>query len=183
LSKIVITDDYDKAIKELNADEVILTDELKIDEVRKIKTMAYIATKNKKTILIAAKKYRIEAQNALLKLLEEPPKNIEFILLSPSKYSLLDTVKSRLSLEKRIYNTLNESKYDFSNINNEFILEIIKEDLSSEEIKSMVYKILKQKSLNEEQMKILTDALKMLELNIDKEAIKALIMLAIKERT
>lgn len=40
-----------------------------------------------------------EAQNALLKVLEEPPLNIIFILISTSKSSLLPTIISRLPLK------------------------------------------------------------------------------------
>ena len=40
----------------------------------------------------------VEAQNALLKLLEEPPVYAHFFLIIPSAHLLLPTVKSRLSM-------------------------------------------------------------------------------------
>ena len=182
MSKIIITDDFDEALKEINYNEIIKTDELKVEDVAIIRNLAYIAQKNKKIILIAAEKYSLISQNALLKLLEEPPKNIEFILLAKSKYSLIDTIKSRLFIETKIYNKTPECEIDIKNITNDKILELLKDDLNIEEIKALIYKILKEKELNEEELKILTDAIKMLELNIDKKAILALIMLALKER-
>lgn len=182
MNKIIITDDYKKVIEEINPDEVIETDELKIDDVRLIKEKAYINEDEKKIILIASNKYLTTSQNALLKLLEEPPKNIEFILLAKSKYSLLDTIKSRLIIEKRIFNKLENSTIDISKITDEKILELLKKDLEVNEIKALIYKILKEKELNEEQMEILTKAIKMLELNIDKKAVLSLIMLSLKER-
>jgi len=182
LNKIIITDDYKKVIEEINPDEVIETDELKIDDVRLIKEKAYINEDEKKIILIASNKYLTTSQNALLKLLEEPPKNIEFILLAKSKYSLLDTIKSRLIIEKRIFNKLENSTIDISKITDEKILELLKKDLEVNEIKALIYKILKEKELNEKQMEILTKAIKMLELNIDKKAVLSLIMLSLKER-
>ena len=138
--------------------------------------------KKKKTILIAAEKYSVVSQNALLKLLEEPPKNIDFILLAKSKYALLDTIKSRLIMESKKYNKEIKSEIDISSLTNDKILEILKDDLDTAEIKALIYKILKEKNLNEEQMEILSNAIKMIELNIDKKAVVALIMLSIKER-
>ncbi len=182
MSKIIITDDFEKTINEIKPDETIIVDELKVENVGEIREKAYIAEKNKKTILIAAKKYNVISQNALLKLLEEPPKNIEFILLANSKYSLLDTIKSRLIIEKKFFNTSLTSDIDITKITNDKILDILQMDLEKDEIKALIYKILKEKELNEEQMEILSNAIKMLELNIDKKAVISLIMLSIKEK-
>jgi DNA polymerase-3 subunit delta' len=182
LSRIILTDDFEKAVKELNPDEVVYEKELKVEHVKKIRDIAYVAEKRKKLILIAAEKYSVVSQNALLKLLEEPPANIDFVLLAKSKYGLLDTVKSRLIIQKRFYNLTNESDIDISSITNEKILEVLQKNLDTDEVKALIYKILKEKKLNEEQMKILTDAIKMVELNIDKNAVLSLIFLAIKER-
>lgn len=49
-----------------------------------------------------------QAQNALLKVLEEPPKNVVFILLVPSKTMLLDTIISRCVLLSA-FNTKSEN--------------------------------------------------------------------------
>jgi DNA polymerase-3 subunit delta' len=52
-----------------------------------------------------------QAQNALLKVLEEPPKNVIFILLVPSKTLLLDTIISRCVLLSMLDLKLNEDEY------------------------------------------------------------------------
>ena len=182
MSKIIITDDFDRVIEEIKPHETIRTDELKVDDVKIIKDLAYIAEKSRKIILIAAEKYSVVSQNALLKLLEEPPKNIDFVLLAKSKYALLDTIKSRLIMQSKIYNKKIQSDIDISSITNDKILEILRQDLDNSEIKALIYKILKEKSLNEEQMEILSNAIKMIELNIDKKAVTAMIMLSIKEK-
>lgn len=44
--------------------------------------------------------YRIEAQNALLKVFEEPPNGVCFVLVTPSKNILLPTICSRFIIEK-----------------------------------------------------------------------------------
>ncbi len=64
----------------------------------------------------------MEAQNALLKILEEPPSNIVFILVTPSKTALLPTIRSRLPLEElssvyeRVHSGLNLKKLDLNAI-------------------------------------------------------------------
>ena len=58
---------------------------------------AYIATSEKKYIFLCGTTFRKEAQNSLLKILEEPPRNVVFIIITNSKSSLLPTIYSRLS--------------------------------------------------------------------------------------
>ncbi len=70
---------------------------LKIDEVRKIILMSIEAPYNseKKIFIInGVESIRKESSNALLKIIEEPPKNVYFILLSRS-LNILPTIKSR----------------------------------------------------------------------------------------
>jgi len=178
LSKAIITNDIDRYLNNITAYEVIRKDELKVEDIAFIKQKAYIADKNKRLIVIAAEKFNIYAQNALLKLIEEPPKNIDFLIVTNSKYSLLDTILSRVFIEKVIYQK--ENKENLKAITNEYILEILESKKEKQEIKEFLYDIVKAKALNEEQMEIITKSIKMLELNIDKEAILALIMLSLK---
>ena len=74
-------------------------DEFKVDDAKMVMREAYIAEENIKHLIIVATSYRIEAQNALLKLLEEPPRNIIFILIAKSKTALLPTIRSRMKIE------------------------------------------------------------------------------------
>ena len=57
---------------------------------------AYIATESTKYIILCGSSFTIEAQNSLLKILEEPPKNIIFIMITNSKSGILKTIFSRL---------------------------------------------------------------------------------------
>lgn len=69
-----------------------------IDAVREIKATAYIAPNDldiKCYIIQDADTMTVQAQNALLKLFEEPPPGVYFILLCTSSASLLPTVRSR----------------------------------------------------------------------------------------
>lgn len=75
-------------------------DEFLLDDAKELVKEAYIAESKHKYLIVCAKGYRIEAQNALLKILEEPPRNIVFILCAPSKTAFLPTIRSRLRIEE-----------------------------------------------------------------------------------
>ncbi len=57
---------------------------------------AYIASERIKYILFCGETFTVEAQNSLLKILEEPPKNVIFIMITNSKSGILKTIFSRL---------------------------------------------------------------------------------------
>lgn len=73
----------------------------KIALVRELKDDAYIIpneARSKVYILKAADKMNVQAQNALLKLIEEPPQYARFILECESSSAMLATVMSRVTL-------------------------------------------------------------------------------------
>lgn len=74
-----------------------------IDEVRALSYEAYLTpmSNEKRTFVIAYAQLTIEAQNALLKLLEEPPKTAHFYIIVDREELLLPTVRSRLALLAR----------------------------------------------------------------------------------
>ena len=70
----------------------------KIDTVRSIRESAFvypIEAKRKVNILLDCDKMSEQSQNALLKILEEPPKFMIFILVCQNALGLLTTVRSR----------------------------------------------------------------------------------------
>ena len=73
-------------------------DDFKIEDAKEVIAEAYKSEENTKTLILGAKSFTVPAQNALLKILEEPPKNIVFVLLAPNKSTFLPTVRSRMSL-------------------------------------------------------------------------------------
>lgn len=120
ISKIIITDDFDgiraELLKQFHPSSLRfipkeVASEFLIDDAKAVEKESYIAETSEKIIVLMANSFRIEAQNFLLKLLEEPPKNIKFLIVIPSKNLLLPTIKSRLICEKRnkikAKNTLN----------------------------------------------------------------------------
>lgn len=107
---------------------LFIKDEFLIDDAKEVINESYISSEDKKYILICAQRINIYAQNRLLKILEEPPKNIVFIIITESKSSLLPTIRSRLPIfiqkEKR------EKKLDIQklgNFDNNAIYEFLKE--------------------------------------------------------
>jgi DNA polymerase-3 subunit delta' len=73
-------------------------DDFKIEDAKEVIAEAYKSEENTKTLILGAKSFTIPAQNALLKILEEPPRNIVFVLMAPNKSTFLPTVRSRLNL-------------------------------------------------------------------------------------
>lgn len=69
-----------------------------VDKIRNIQSDVYIASNeqiNKIYIIEEAHLMTLQAQNAFLTTLEEPPKNVIFLLLSENNEQLLETIKSR----------------------------------------------------------------------------------------
>jgi len=73
--------------------------EFQIAHAHKAIKEAYIATNEQKYIILCGDSFRIEAQNTLLKVLEEPPRNIIFLIITISKSSILPTILSRVQLK------------------------------------------------------------------------------------
>ncbi len=74
-----------------------------LEDAKNVVKEAYIAENEKKIIILGAKTYNIYAQNSLLKILEEPPRNIIFILVSETKNVFLPTIRSRLLVKELEY--------------------------------------------------------------------------------
>ncbi len=69
-----------------------------VEDVKSAIEKAYLASQGKTIIVLAADQFSEVVQNRLLKVIEEPPPNKEFILLFPSKAMVLPTIRSRLPI-------------------------------------------------------------------------------------
>lgn len=86
---------------------------------------------DKKVIIIHdGNKMTVQAQNALLKTIEEPPKGVFIILLCESLELILDTIKSRCQIYKLTPLTKDEVKL--------YIERLGTEDYSNEEVKAAI---------------------------------------------
>jgi len=103
-SRIIITDQVEEELEKVKQSlypaRVVpfYKDDFLIDDARDAMREAYIAEAKVKTIILAGKTFNEASQNSLLKVLEEPPRNIVFVIIAESKSSLLPTVRSRLPL-------------------------------------------------------------------------------------
>lgn len=70
----------------------------RVEDAKVVIEKAYMASKEKTIIILAAETFSPLIQNKLLKVIEEPPKNKEFILITERKSTVLDTIKSRLPI-------------------------------------------------------------------------------------
>jgi len=164
------------------------SDEFKVDDAKMVMREAYIAEESTKHLIIVAPTYRIEAQNALLKLLEEPPRNIVFIIIAKSKTALLPTIRSRMQIETLdfkkdpfvleidiakmelgdIFNFLKKNKNISKTVLKETIEEILKTSLVSVKIK-----------LLESELALFNKSLVLAELNTRPQTILSTILLMI----
>lgn len=97
---------------------------LSVEQIRDLRADAFVkphSASSRVFIIEEAHRMNPQAQNALLKVLEEPPKSVIFILLVPSKTMLLDTIISRcvllsLSQSNRDDNTFIDAANQFIDI-------------------------------------------------------------------
>lgn len=78
----------------------VLSDAFGIDDARSLTKQAYIRPVEQacRTCVVVFKTATTEAQNALLKLLEDPPATTRFIVIASRKEVLIPTLQSRLQL-------------------------------------------------------------------------------------
>lgn len=181
-SSILIVNDIETTINELipkyplHSTRIIKNEEkeeFQIAQATQAIKEAYIASNEKKYIFLCGTTFRKEAQNSLLKILEEPPRNVVFIIITNSKTSLLPTIYSRLPykyLKKSLIkqeSTLNLNKLDLKDIYN-FLKE--NQKISKQEAKDIVESLLLKANnqkikLSQKKLDFFSKAIKLLELN------------------
>jgi len=102
----------------------------KIQDIRKLKLWLQkkAFSKNPRAVLIfEAENLNLQSQNALLKILEEPPQNTYIILITFHPRSLLETIRSRcqtVSLEKSLIKSkIDKKQKTLEKLNEENILQ------------------------------------------------------------
>ena len=138
ISQIIITNNFDEAIKKLKEVAKDCQFELFIKEnsnflvsdVNEVISKAYLTSEKKVFFILATEVFSEIVQNRLLKIIEEPPKNKEFVLLTPNKSALLPTITSRLPLIELFFNNSNSFsiELDINNLNLHEVYEFIKKN-------------------------------------------------------
>ena len=181
-SYILVVDDIDESLEEIlknypkHSIRVIKNeekDEFQLLQAQTAIKEAYIASSEKKYLFLCGSSFRVEAQNSLLKILEEPPTNIVFIILTTLKSSLLPTIYSRLPFKVlKKFNQEIESSFDFRKLDLKDIYSFLKENQrvskneAKEFLESFLVKIKNQNiKLDEKELELFSSSIKLLELN------------------
>jgi DNA polymerase-3 subunit delta' len=105
VSQVIITSDIEGTIAKLEESKtterfvkIIKEDTFLVEDAKLAIEKAYMASEETTVILLAAKTFSPVVQNKLLKVIEEPPPRKEFIILTQSKATILDTIRSRLPI-------------------------------------------------------------------------------------
>ncbi len=163
-------------------------DEFKVDDAKEVIKEAYIAEQSLKYLIISALNYNIYAQNSLLKLLEEPPRNIVFILIVRSKTALLPTIRSRLKVEiLKSYKEPYVLGLNLANLNLDEIFIFLKKhkNISKDELQEIIQALLKelstikQISLNSSELDMFDKSLELAKLNSRPQNILSYLLLMI----
>ena len=184
-SGIIITHQADAILNELEAkrtnelftvirseDDKGKAKEFLVEHAQEAIHKAYIASENLNYIILVAPRFSDVSQNRLLKILEEPPRNKAFIIITESKSALLDTIQSRMPIT-----VLNEKReeemfsLDVDNLNLTKVYAFVQEHsrISSVDCKVLVEKIslYAMKSgkynLDEQTLKVFSDCIKALD--------------------
>ena len=192
---IIISDDIEaegvrleEELKPFRVVKFIVIDEtFKLEHAKAVLEESYISEAQTKYIVLGASDLSDVAQNSLLKLLEEPPRNIEFIIISPTKSNLLSTVRSRLPILKInnhhiAYNLeLNLAKLDYKDVFS-FLKENVR--VKKEEAKELVQALFHRATvvdmliLSPSQLDNFDKAYRLLSLNSRPQSVLAMLLMS-----
>ncbi len=175
--------------EELRPNRVVLfiRDDFKIEDAKAVVSEAYISESQTKYIILAAQSFNSVSQNSLLKVLEEPPRNIEFIIISPTKSNLLPTVRSRMPLLKGIrVNKIDSIDLNLARINYAEVFSFLKENArvkksdAKELVEAIYYRatVIDMLILSAQQLENFDKAYRLLELNSRPQSVLCMILMS-----
>jgi len=184
-----IEEEMNRLKNELKPHRVVkfFEENFKIEHAKLVTAEAYISESQTKYIVIGATAFTDVAQNSLLKLLEEPPHNIEFILISPTKSNLLPTVRSRLPILRTDSNhTAQHLDINLGRIDYKEVFTFLKQNarVSKNEAKALVEALFYRATvvdkliLNQTQLDNFDKAYRLLELNSRVQSIFAMLLMS-----
>jgi DNA polymerase-3 subunit delta' len=105
-SQVIITSNIEETISSLEHQKeneriikIVKEESFLVEDAVLAIEKAYLASEETTVIILAAKLFSPVVQNKLLKVIEEPPPKKEFILITPSKATILATIRSRLPVQ------------------------------------------------------------------------------------
>ena len=196
-NSLIISDDFqetkDSIIGDIGSNliKIFEKDDFLLEDAKEVTKEAYIKEEKEKYIIIMAKSFNIYAQNSLLKILEESPKNTIFVIISNSKSNFLPTIRSRLPVIN-----LKESKKErtidinLSKMSLKDIFEFVKENqrISKNELKELIqdifYEAIHRYSIkfSEKELEVFENALRLADLNTRASFLLNLVLVTIIDR-
>lgn len=193
-SHIIISSDIEASLERLKSElapsrivTFIEDGEFKIENAKAVINESYISESQVKYIVLGASSYNAISQNSLLKILEEPPRNIEIIIISPTKSNLLPTVRSRLPIIKcETVHTVKEVDLNLLRLDYGQVFSFLKENArtSKEEAKLLVEAlyhraiVIDKLLLSEQQIDNFDKAYRLLELNSKPQNVLSMILMS-----
>ena len=163
-----------------------IEDEFKIEHAKAAIAEAYISESETKYIVLGANHFNAISQNSLLKALEEPPRNIEFILIAPTTSNLLPTVRSRLPIvKKKGRHEVREIGFSLSKLGHKNIFDFLKmaskvgKSEAQELMEALYYRatVVDKLLLSSAQLENFDKAYRLLELNARPQSVFALLLM------
>jgi len=183
-----IENEFNRIKDELKPLRIIpfLTDEFKIEDAKAVIAQAYISESELKYIVLGANSFNAISQNALLKILEEPPRNVAFIIITPIKSNLLPTIRSRLPIIKgKIVKDSVDVDLNLARLNYDEVFNFLKENarVTKSQAKLLIEAIFKKATidykivLNEDQLNRFDMAYRLLELNSKPQNVLSMVLM------
>jgi len=180
--------EFEKLQESLKPHRVVgfIEDKFLLEHAKAVVKEAYISESKVKYIILGANEFHNVAQNSLLKLLEEPPQNIEFIIISPTKSNLLPTVLSRLPIKKGTNKKKEvDCELNIANLDYEAIFQFLKKHsrVSKNDAKLLVEGIFYRATvvdmliLSQKHLEDFDKAYRLLELNSRPQSVLALVLM------
>lgn len=181
--------EFERLSNELKPNRVVgfIEDDFKIEHAKAVVAESYISESQTKYIVIGSSSFTNVAQNSLLKVLEEPPRNIEFIIISPTKSNLLPTVRSRLPIVKgEMIHAIQDIELNLSRIDYAEVFAFLKANvrIKKSEAKVLIEALYHRATvvdmliLSNEQLENFDKAYRLIELNSRPQSVLAMILMS-----
>ena len=146
-SQIIITNAPESVLAELLVSintsnyKVYEREDFLVEDAQDLISHAYIASETTKYLIVKSTGFNQVSQNALLKLLEEPPGNVLVIFIAPSKAIFLPTIRSRIPVSMQMQaKEVVEIGFDFSSLSLKTVFDYLKANkfLGKKEAKAFI---------------------------------------------
>ena len=189
--QIIICDNVEERAQTLQASLLparvvsFVKEKFLVEDAKAVIEEAYLSEESVKYLLIGAVEFNVYSQNALLKILEEPPKNIVFYILAPAKSALLPTIRSRLPVTiEKSRKSLYEIDLNLAKIDVGVVFDFMQKykHVSKNEAKELVEALYMQAvrqnvQMSEKQLENFDTAYRLLELNARSSSVLLLILM------